>query len=107
MMRAKRKKTFESEQNEGAQMPVSSELESDRATSMVMNLGGFGVDGVGYDRGYDETETLRTEPPTPARRSEDHHDAVLVLTVRSGQVYYSAKVQDHETHGHGTQSAGT
>ena len=43
-MRAKRKKTFESQQNEGAQM--TNELESDIA--MVMNLEGFGVDGVGY-----------------------------------------------------------
>ena len=47
------KKTFESQQNEGAQM--SSELEGDRA--MVTNLESFGVDGVGYD----ETET---EPPS-------------------------------------------
>ncbi len=53
-MRAKRKKkTFESQQNEGAQM--SNERESDGA--IVMNLGSFGVDGVGYD----ETET---EPPS-------------------------------------------
>ena len=51
--RAKRKKTFESEQNEGAQM--SNELESDRA--MLMNLESVGVDGAGYD----ETET---EPPS-------------------------------------------
>ncbi len=36
---------------------MSNELESDRA--MVMNLEGFGVDGVGYD--HDETET---EPPS-------------------------------------------
>jgi hypothetical protein len=47
------KKTFESQQNEGAQM--SNELESDRA--MVMNLESFGVDGVGCN----ETET---EPPS-------------------------------------------
>ncbi len=52
-MRAKRKKTFESNQNEGAQM--SNELESHRAT--VMNLESFCVDGFGYD----ETET---EPPS-------------------------------------------
>ena len=52
-MRAKRKQTLESQQNEGAQM--SNELESDRA--MVMNFGSFEVDGVGYD----ETET---EPPS-------------------------------------------
>ncbi len=37
-------------------MPVSNELESDRAM-MVMNLESFGVDGAGYD----ETET---EPPS-------------------------------------------
>jgi hypothetical protein len=36
---------------------MSNELESDRA--MVMNLEGFGVDGVTV--GYDETET---EPPS-------------------------------------------
>ena len=36
---------------------MSNELESDRATSMAMNLESFGVDGVGYD----ETET---EPPS-------------------------------------------
>jgi hypothetical protein len=63
-MRAKRKKkTFESKQNEDAQM--SSELESDRA--MVLNLESFGVGGAGYD----ETET---EPPssTSFTRSEDH-----------------------------------
>jgi hypothetical protein len=52
-MRAKRKKTFESQQNECAQM--SNELESDSA--MLMNLESPGVDGAGYD----ETET---EPPS-------------------------------------------
>ncbi len=36
---------------------MSNELESDSATSMVMNLESFGVDGAGYD----ETET---EPPS-------------------------------------------
>ena len=46
-------KTFESYQNEGAQM--SNELESNRAT--VTTLERFGVDGVGYD----ENET---EPPS-------------------------------------------
>jgi hypothetical protein len=56
-MRAKRKKTFESQQNdsEGAhwqfQWQMSNELESDRA--MVRNLESFGADDVGYD----ETET--------------------------------------------------
>jgi hypothetical protein len=56
------KKTFESQQNEGAQM--SNELEGDVA--MVMNLESFGVDGAGYD----ETET---EPPSSTNpRSEDH-----------------------------------
>ena len=59
MMRAKRKKTFESEQNEGAQMPVSSELESDSAMVMNLNLESFGVDGAGYD----ETDS-ETEPPS-------------------------------------------
>ncbi len=43
-MKAKRKKTFESQQNEGAQM--SNELESDGA--MVMNLESSGVDGAGH-----------------------------------------------------------
>ena len=54
-MRAKRKKKFESQQNEGAQM--SNELESDSA--MMMNLERFGVDASGA--GYDETQT---EPPS-------------------------------------------
>ncbi len=56
-MRAKRKKTFESQQNEveGAQM--SNELESHGVGAMVMDLESFGVDGAGYD----ETET---EPPS-------------------------------------------
>ena len=54
-MRAKRNKTFESQQNECAQM--SNELESLSDSVMVMNLESFGVDGDGYD----ETET---EPPS-------------------------------------------
>jgi hypothetical protein len=36
-------------------MPVSNELESDRA--MVINLESFGVDGAGYD-------ATETEPPS-------------------------------------------
>ncbi len=55
-MRAKRKKNFESKQNEGAEM--SNEVQGDRA--MMMNLESFGVHGVGYDSESDETET---EPP--------------------------------------------
>ena len=38
-------------------MPVSNELESERAMVMNIKLESFGVDGVGYD----ETET---EPPS-------------------------------------------